>query len=62
MTLDPGTREIRESASEIKFVVDPAVGAALRDSIRTTLSPDPYAAGPFADQYETTTIYFDTVD
>lgn len=62
MTQGPGTREIRESASEIKFVVDPAVGSAIRDRIRTMLAPDSFAAGPFADQYESTTIYFDTED
>jgi hypothetical protein len=62
MTLDPGTREIRESASEVKFVVDPSTGSAIRDRVRDTLAPDAYAAGPFADQYQSTTIYFDTED
>ena len=62
MTLDPGTREIRESASELKFVLDPAAAASIRDRVRTMLTPDSYASGPFADQYETTTIYFDTAD
>ena len=62
MTLGPDTREIRESASEIKFVVDPTVGSRIRDRVRNMLAPDSYAAGPFADQYETTTLYFDTED
>jgi hypothetical protein len=56
------TRETREGASEIKFVVDAATAAGIRDRAREVLSPDPYASGPLADEYATTTLYFDTAD
>jgi len=55
-------REIRESASEIKFVVDEALGHRIRERARQILAPDPWASGPSADEYTTTTIYFDTPD
>ena len=57
-----GTREIRESASELKFFLDPDTAARLRKRAQTLLAPDPHAGGPDADQYSTTTIYFDTSD
>ena len=60
--LRPVQREIRESASEIKFVVDAVVGDQIRERARQLLSPDPWASGPAADEYTTTTIYFDTPD
>src|SRR5688572_24458832 len=49
-------------ASEIKFVVEPALGERIRVWARTHLEPDPYGAGLFADEYDTTTLYFDTQD
>ena len=55
-----GSRDIRASACELKFVVDRALGARIRERARTLLSPDPYASGPASDEYHTTTIYFDT--
>ena len=56
------TREIRDSASEIKFSVDAATGARIRDRARNLLAPDPWASGPAADEYTTSTLYFDTTD
>jgi hypothetical protein len=56
----PHTREARGLASEIKFVVDPALGHEIRRWARAHLEPDPHGAGPFGDEYQTTTIYFDT--
>jgi len=62
MTAGRSTREIRDSASEIKFLVSTDAAARLRERARSLLAPDPYASGPNADQYTTTTIYFDTAD
>jgi hypothetical protein len=53
-------RETRASASEIKFVIDPAAAPRLRDWARSHLDPDPHGAGPFGDEYDTSTLYFDT--
>ena len=54
------TRESRFSASELKFVLDPGVGARVRDWARSELEPDPHGEGPFGDEYRTTSLYFDT--
>ncbi len=54
------TRDIRPSASELKFLVDRDLGARIRERARALLSPDPFAAGPAHDEYRTTTLYFDT--
>ena len=56
----PHVREARGLASEIKFVVDPALGQAIRAWARMHLEPDPHGSGSFGDEYQTTTIYFDT--
>jgi hypothetical protein len=58
MTLD--TRETRASASEIKFLLDEGQAQAIRVWARANLQPDPHGAGPFADAYTTSTLYFDT--
>ena len=55
-----GLRETRILAAEIKFVVPAAVGAAIRDWARQHLTADPHGAGPFGDEYDTRTIYFDS--
>jgi len=60
MTAPGGTREIRGSASELKFLVDSETGQRIREEVRSWLAPDPYASGPTADEYFTTTLYFDT--
>ena len=54
------TRETRGSASEIKFVVDAALAPKLRDWARAHLKADPHGAGPFGDEYDTSSLYFDT--
>ena len=54
------TRETRASASEIKFVVDPAVAPAIGAWAREHLKADPHGGGPFEDEYETASLYFDT--
>jgi len=62
MLRPPGDREIRESAFEIKFVVDQDTGQRIRERARTLLAADPWASGPAADEYTITSLYFDTHD
>ena len=54
------SRETRASASEIKFVIDPAMAPSIRAWAREHLKADPHGAGPFDDEYETASLYFDT--
>ncbi len=56
------TRESRASAKEKKFVLDGALGAQVRDWARAHLKADPYGAGPFDDEYHTSSLYFDNED
>jgi len=56
------TRETRNLASEVKFLVDPISAHRIRDWARQRLSPDPYAGGDSRDEYRTTSLYFDTRD
>jgi hypothetical protein len=58
----PTTRETRDFASELKFVVDPATAGQIRAWARPRLLADPHASGPDGDDYRTTTIYYDTQD
>ena len=53
-------RETRVFASEIKFLVPAAAGAAIRDWARRHLLADPHGSGDAGDEYDTTTIYYDT--
>jgi hypothetical protein len=55
-----GARETRAFASEIKFLVPRATGAAIREWARQRLVSDPHGSGPFGDEYRVTTIYFDS--
>ena len=58
---EPATgREIRDNACEIKFLVSHDTAERLRHRARALLAPDPWASGSHADQYTTTTLYFDT--
>ncbi|MBI4266084.1 MAG: polyphosphate polymerase domain-containing protein [Acidobacteria bacterium] len=54
------SREARNHACEVKFVVDRAGGEAIRAWARAHLEPDPHGTGPFADEYDTSSLYFDT--
>jgi len=56
------SRETRARASEIKFLVEPARAADIRSWARANLTPDPHGHGPSGDEYDTTSIYFDTQD
>jgi len=53
-------REIRPQARELKFVVEPDVAVELRRWARTHLDADTHGAGTFGDEYQTTSVYFDT--
>lgn len=54
------TRETRASASELKFVIQPSLGPRVREWARAHLAADPHGTGPFGDEYDTATLYFDT--
>lgn len=54
------TRETRASASEIKFLISLALAPHIRDWARAYLQPDPHGAGPSGDEYDTSSLYFDT--
>ena len=56
------TRETRGRASEIKFIVDAAVGERIRTWARDHLAADPFGGGPFGDGYQISSLYFDTVE
>ncbi len=54
------TRERRELAYELKFLLSPAVADQIRDWVRGRLAPDPHAGGCADDEYRITSLYFDT--
>lgn len=54
------TREQRAFAAELKFLVAPELGDAIRDWARVHLSADPHGTGDHADGYTTTSLYTDT--
>jgi hypothetical protein len=54
------TRETRATASEIKFLIAPALSPQIAEWARTHLEPDPHGGGPEGDEYETSSLYFDT--
>lgn len=55
-------REARQSARELKFLVDPAAAEGLLRRARFRLAADPHGTGKSGDEYTTTTLYFDTVE
>lgn len=54
------TRDRRPFAAELKFLVTPDLGDAIRTWARTRLTADPHGRGPHQDEYTTTTLYTDT--
>lgn len=54
------TRETRANARELKFFVDHEVGARIAEWARRRLPADRHANGPSGDQYQITSLYFDT--
>jgi hypothetical protein len=60
--MSPSTevRENRDFASEIKFLITPALAEQIRDWARWRLAPDPNGSPDLDDAYRTATLYFDT--
>jgi hypothetical protein len=53
-------RELRDHAREIKFLVDAELGQRVVEWMRANLNADPSGTGAQGDEYETTSLYFDT--
>jgi hypothetical protein len=53
-------RETRPHAREIKFTVEAARGPEVQAWMRQHLSPDEFGSGPEHDQFETSSLYFET--
>ena len=53
-------REIRPHAREVKFVIDAALAANVRQWARQHLEADVHGYGAHGDEYDTTSVYFDT--
>lgn len=53
-------REQRPFAAEVKFLVAPDEGDAIREWARNRLTPDPYGSGEGGDRYSTSTLYCET--
>jgi hypothetical protein len=47
-------------SSELKFVVDGALGMRIREWARHHLAADPHGGGPSGDEYTVSSLYFDT--
>ena len=58
----PESRVTRLFASEVKFLLDPALAGRVREWARARLEPDPFGAGAIGDEYLVTSLYFDTED
>lgn len=53
-------RESRDHAREIKFVVEAARAPEVQAWMRANLAPDEFGSGPEHDQFETSSLYFET--
>jgi len=60
MSPSTDTREYRESACELKFLVSHATSELVREWARTRLQPDPNSDGTQVDGYRITSLYLDT--
>jgi hypothetical protein len=60
MSPSTDSRENREFAAEIKFLVHPALAPQIRSWARSRLGADPHADGDDGDTYRITSLYFDT--
>jgi hypothetical protein len=54
------SRETRDFAREMKFLLDERQAPALREWARARLARDAFGSGPFGDHYTTTSLYFET--
>src|SRR5688500_6257223 len=55
-------RETRAAAAEIKFLIKPSLAPRILDWARTDLEADSHGTGPFGDEYDISSLYFDTSD
>jgi inorganic triphosphatase YgiF len=55
-------RETRAAAAEIKFLIKPSLAPRILDWARTHLEADSHGTGPFGDEYDICSLYFDTSD
>lgn len=53
-------RETRAHAREIKFMVPAARGPEIQAWMRANLAPDEFGSGPEHDQFETSSLYFES--
>lgn len=58
--MPPDTQEFGTPTREIKFLVSPVVAQRIREWARVRLAPDFNAGGKWGDEYQITSIYFDT--
>jgi hypothetical protein len=56
------SRETRELAYEVKFLVDAERARCIRDWARSRLEPDPHGSGARQDEYRIASVYFDTAN
>ena len=54
------SRETRDFARELKFLIDEAQAPAMREWARAHLARDSFGSGPHGDDYTTTSLYFET--
>jgi len=54
------SRDNREFASEVKFLISPRLSEQVRQWARAHLQPDPYAGGEAGDRYQISSLYLDT--
>jgi hypothetical protein len=62
MTSSVTSRERRDFARELKFLVAEECAPALRAWARARLARDSFGSGPHGDEYTTTSLYFETPD
>lgn len=60
MTPPAERRDTRPWARELKFLAPAADAPAIRAWMRHTMAADPHGTGPHHDEYDISTIYFDT--
>lgn len=54
------SRETRDFAREIKFLIDSSLAPQVLGWMRANLSADEHGAGEYGDEYKTTSLYFET--
>ena len=60
MSTSLDSRETRDWAREVKFLIDSSLGPQVLGWMRANLSADEHGDGEFGDEYKTTSLYFET--